>query len=247
MIHQRTPARPHVGRLRDVQRCTRRVVRLAVALLAAGLLLAAPAWGRPAGKPFSLGLGLAGTHVAGGLDGQRVVTNGGTGGVSSYLGKPGAGEGSLLTGGMTLSPTMGLELLLLSTRHHASHQSLPRETLHAHMGSLLGMVRMMLPVGEDVEVFGRLGAGPVLAGYSDGSRLGTSSGPLSAALSGLSLAAGGGITVFFGPLGLELAALEQRARLSEITAAQETVASFHNVYLNLGTVTLTLTVHFGLQ
>lgn len=223
-----------------------RAFTLTGALLLALALLAAEAWARPEGKRYTLGLGVAGTRVAGGLDGQSVVTDGNISGLSAYLGKLDNGNGSLLMGGLTLTPNMALELLLFSTQHDATHVDLPGETLSAHAGSLLGAVRLMLPLGEDVELFGRLGAGPVVVGYDDNARLSPNPSALSSALTGLSIAAGGGVAVFFDPLGLELGVLQQRARLSEITAAQQTVASFHSVYVNLTTVMLTLTMHFKL-
>lgn len=219
-----------------------------VAALALSLVLpATPARARPAGKPITLGMGVAATRAAGGLDGQRVVTESGGSGLTSYLGKLDNGHGSLLMGGMTLTPSMALELLLLSTRHDARHESLPGETLPAHVGSLLGTVRLMLPLSEDFELFGRLGAGPVIVRYSDNTRLPPTSARFGAALSGLSIAAGGGVAMFFDPLGLELAVLQQRARLSEISAASNTMPSFRDTYINLGSVTLILTMHFGVQ
>jgi len=227
-------------------RCLRvATVRMAVvALLLAMVLPVRVAQARPEGKPLTLGFGIAGSRVTGDLDGATVIQHDPTNGPVSYLAKPDNGGGSMIFAGYNVTPHFGIEALLLGTRHIAKHDAFPGTDLNTHITSLLGTLRFMLPLGETFEAFGRVGLGPVAVNYTDNTLLPPNSTRLSSSMTGIGAAAGLGIAVFFDPLGLELAVLKERARLTELIAAEQAVPEFKDAYIGLGTVTLTLTMHF---
>ncbi len=213
-----------------------------LALLALAMVPAA-ADARPSDK-YTLGIGLAGARIKGDLDGQAVASDDLTTGPNAYLAKPDEGGGMLLFGGLQFSRLLAVEVLSLSTRHDATHAAYPGVHFQSNVGSLLAALRVMGALGENVEVFGRVGAGTMGVVYADNTVLPPNALRLSSKLAGWELAAGGGLAVFFDPLGVELGLLHERGRLRHLSAAERTVDSFRQAYVTRNTVTLALTMHF---
>jgi Outer membrane protein beta-barrel domain len=239
----------HKPRLRPWRVVGRRLARagalLSALLLGALLLAPAQAQARPEDQPWELGFGLAGSRIKGGLDGRTEVIGDPTAGPNSYLAKPDRGGGALLQVGRIVNPHFAIEGLLLSTRHDSTHESFPGRNFNVRIVSLLGSARFMLPLGERSELFGRVGLGPFSVRYEDNAQVPSSTLQFGTTLTGMSFAVGGGFAMFFDRIGFEVALLHERARLTDLTAAEHVVDSFNHVYVSRGTFAVSVLMAFG--
>jgi hypothetical protein len=217
--------------------------------LPVGLLACAPGWLAPAAqampdKKFTLGIGLIGSSIAGGDNGTTPIKIGDpTNGPDLYAGRLKNGGGIYLSGGIRWNPHVGGDLLLLSSAHEAVHDRLPNQTLNARLQTLLVALRVMAPVGETFEIFGRGGVGAYTIAYQQNAKLEPNPTFIDSELAGGGLAFGGGIAVHFEPLAVELSVLRHAARLNRATVGglDEPISS----RLRVTTLTLGVTLHLG--
>ena len=204
---------------------------------------ASPAQARPKGK-FTLGAGLASQSVSGDLDGSRVYYADPAVGPYVYAGKLESGTGGLLMGGITVSDSIGVEGLLINTSHDASHVGLPGIGLTANVTGLLAGIRLMLPMGDAFELFGRGTAGIYTVKFDNNTELPPSPLLQESTFSGIGIGVGGGIAMFFDPIGLEIGALAQKGSLDNLSGGG-VEGSISSADLSIVTLTAILTVHFG--
>jgi len=217
---------------------------LVCALAAGGLLLAASSAQARPDKKLWLGLGAASSSVSGGLDGNQVFYADPTNGPFVYAGKPEKGSGLVISGGAVISKSLAAELQFISTNHDATHAGLPGQNLTLSISELLASLRLMVPLEDSMEVFGRAGLGIYAVGYDNNTQLPPNPTLISSSFGGAGLALGGGVAFFFDPLGLELAIMTQSASLDTLSAGG-TEGQISGTDLKQTTVTLTLTGHFG--
>jgi hypothetical protein len=215
------------------------------ALLVLSVLVwaAAPAHARPKGT-FTLGLGLASQSVSGSLDGNKVYFADPVIGPFVAAGKLESGTGVNLLGGITLNDNLAVEAIVNTSKHDASHVGLPGVAMTANLASVLAAVRLMLPLGDSFELFGRGTLGVYTVKFDNNTQLPPNPTLIESTFSGTGLGIGGGIALFFDPLGLELGVLTQKAKLDSLSAGG-TDGSISGANLNVTTVNLTATVHFG--
>lgn len=220
-----------------------RTLRSAGAVLAGCallMLLGGTVQARP-DKLFTVGLGATSNDVTSGPDGTTAY--GSSGAPLVLFAKPDAGYGLALLGGIAPWDYLGFEAMLLSSSHNATHSALPGETLDAMVGSLLAGVRVMLPLGDSFELFGRLGVGVYTLAYTKNA-IATDGSRQDSVFSGTGYATGGGFATFIDPMGIELGLLQQKATLDQVSVDSNDYG-IPETDLALTTVTLIVTVHFG--
>lgn len=215
------------------------------AAAAAVLLLALALGAAPAHaihqRKVAIGAGLASSRISGDLDGQTTYTEPDSG-TTLLLGKPDPGRGINLYLGVTVTPHFALEVLAVGTAHDASHVAAPGVNLTMAVTTFLLGGRATLPMGDSLEVFARAGAGTSSVNYLENATTGGSVTEFS--LAGTAVGLGGGLSMFFDPISVELSYLRQNIGLRAL-AAGKTTQQIGGRSVTANTLLLTFMVHLG--
>ncbi len=217
-----------------------------LALLACVFLLAATeAQARRNGK-FTVGIGGASNTVSGDFDGTEVYSSNLATGPNVYSAKLEKGTGPVVLGGAHINDSIGVDGLIIATSHDARSQApvLANQPLKATVTSLVVAMRVMAPLGEHAELFGRLGLGVLGLSIDKNTELPPSTVFQSSSFSGSALVAGVGFALFFGELGLEFGLLSQNGKLTSLAAAGQS-GSIPDTRFKLNTAMIVLTGHWG--
>ena len=217
-----------------------------LALLACVLLLAAPDAHARRNSKFTVGLGAATNTVSGDFDGTSVYTSNPATGPNVYSAKLEKGSGPVVLGGIHINDSVGVDGLIIVTSHDGKSQApvLANQPLKATVTSLIVAMRLMAPMGDHFELFGRLGLGVLGLGIDKNTQLPPSTVFQSSNFSGTALVAGVGFALFFGEVGLEFGLLNQSGKLTSLSAAGQSGA-IPDTTFKLNTVMIALTGHWG--
>jgi hypothetical protein len=231
-----------------LSRCRRGALGVALAL---GLLAAAwTAGGRSALAKESayFSIGSASQSVGGDLDGLHSPYTDPDTGLVYRLGSLGAGSGLAVSGGFGFTPYLGADLTYIRTTHAVTFKdtagdgrsTVPDSTLISY---LVG-ARVIAPLAESLEVFGRLGLGGYQLTYHDAVFSGTTS-VGSSDLTGSGAFYGVGAELILGTVGLEVSYLAQQVRFDR---AQHDPSKFNlkpTLSVPISTTTVSLVYHFN--
>ena len=202
---------------------------------------------------FYLGAGGASQSVSGDLDGTKSFSDS-SGTVVILPGKPESGTGTAVEIGYGFNQNFALEYLFTSTSHSSTHSFIRGDnTSNATLTAALFGARVTLPVGESLEIFGRLGLGVYSAEFETFALSGRVVAPgvflissrTSTEFNGSGLGFGVGAEFFLGSLGIEAGATIHNADLDEATGAGTGGTLPSALSTTITTVNLIIAYHFG--
>ncbi|MCH7478621.1 MAG: outer membrane beta-barrel protein [SAR324 cluster bacterium] len=202
---------------------------------------------------FYLGAGGASQSVSGDLDGTKNFSDS-SGNVLILAGKPESGSGIAILIGFGFNENIAFEYLFTSTSHASTHSFIKGDnTSNATLTAALFGARVTLPVGESLEIFGRLGLGVYSAEFETFALSGRVVAPgvflissrSSAEFSGSGLGLGLGVEFFLGSLGIEAGATIHNADFDEATGAGTGGTLPSALSTTITTANLIIAYHFG--
>jgi Outer membrane protein beta-barrel domain len=213
--------------------------------LCALLLAAAPLQARPKGK-FYLGAGVDGTRVSGDFsETQAPYAADPTNGPFVLPGKLDNGGGGTLLAGVVANDNVAIEGEILNSRNKASHELLPGVDLQARLSAVIASLRLMLPLGDSFELFGRAGLGAYVLHYDHNATLAGNPIITSSDFSGPGLALGGGLATFIDPFGFELGVTSHAIRFDKLSSLGTEGKLDPPAHMRVISTTLIVTLHFG--
>lgn len=189
-------------------------------------------------------VGAAGQSISGDLERSQRIS-GGAGIGELRVGKPDAGNGFAVGAGFGLSRNLTLDLLLAVTKHDTlfDEGTDPPLAGQAKLTSVLVSAKLVAPVGELLEFFGRVGLGGYELEYEqinfpDGVAVDD------ARFSGRGGALGLGVEVIFDSWGLEFAYTRHRASLDSVDTLNFPSDFDPSLSIAIDTATVLFIYHF---
>ncbi len=214
------------------------------ACLLAILLAISAAHAAQAREGIYVTVGAAGQSISGDLERSQRIS-GGAGIGELRVGKPDAGNGFAVGGGFGLSRNLTLDLLLAVTKHDTlfDEGTDPPLAGEAKLTSVLVSVKLVAPVGELLEFFGRVGLGGYELEYEQINFPGDVAVD-DARFSGRGGALGIGVEVIFNSWGLEFAYTQHRASLDSVDTLNFPSDFDPSLSIAIDTATVLFTYHF---
>ncbi len=188
-------------------------------------------------------VGAAGQSISGDLERSQRISGGA--GMELRVGKPDAGNGFAVGGGYGLSRNLTLDLLVVVTRHDALFDEGTGAPLSqdATLTAVLAGIKLVAPLGDVLEFFGRIGLGGYELEYEqinfpDGVAVDD------ARFSGRGGALGIGVEVIFDSWGLEFAYTQHRASLDSVDTLNFPSDFDPSLSIAIDTATVLFTYHF---
>lgn len=189
-----------------------------------------------------LGFGLAQQDLGGDLTGNSTLQNA-DGSHEARLGAPDAGQGVSMAGGYGLTEIIAVEFHLSITQHDAVFG--PATQQEAELTSAFFGVRLNLPVGDQLELFGKVGFGGYELVFEQANFLTGGNSPQDKVrLSGSGFGAGIGVAVRLGGFGVELGAVRQTVEFDTIESLNFPAEFSPALSVDVTTISLLLTFHF---
>ncbi len=189
-------------------------------------------------------VGAAGQSISGDLE-RLPPISGGAGIGELRVGKPDAGNGFAVGGGFGLSRNLTLDLLLAVTKHDTlfDEGTDPPLAGKAKLTSVLVSVKLVAPVGELLEFYGRVGLGGYELEYEQINFPGDVAVD-DARFSGRGGALGIGVEVIFDSWGLEFAYTHHRVSLDSVDTLNFPSDFDPSLSIAISTATVSFIYHF---
>ena len=218
----------------------------ALAVLLGGLAEFSPAQARE--KMIFVGGGFSNSKLSGGLNENVppiLPTNDSVNGPIVYGTNFESGGGFAFQVGFVPSRFIGVEVLLTATSHDATNAfQFPGERLDAALAAQIVALRLMLPLGDSFEIFGRAGFGAyglaILKNVVFPGRFFRED----STFSGTGRATGGGVFFTLGRVGIEVGVTTHDVTFDEVETDGITY-SIPDIDMTVTTTNLLITAHFG--